>query len=72
MGLGPLVLRLKERGMKTVRLIQLARIQKENQPVSLVNIQRLKTPELSTVTMKLTAITVGREKRGTKNFTLKG
>ena len=29
-------------------------------------------PELSTVTMKLTAITVGREKRGKKSFILKG
>ena len=70
MGLGPLVLMLKEPGMKTVWLSQLAGIQKEKQPASLVNIQRSKRPELSTVTVKLTDITVG--ERGEKSFTLKG
>ena len=39
---------------------------------SLINIQRLKKPELNTVTMKLTSITVRREKRREKSFTLKG
>ena len=66
MGLDPLVLTLKGPGLKTVQLSQLARLQKEYQPASLVNIQRLKKPELSTV--KLTAIAVGQEKERREKF----
>ena len=70
MGLGPLALMLKR--LKTFRLGQLARLQKYNQPASFVNTQRLKKPELSTVTVKLPAITAGQGKRGEKSFLLKG
>ena len=69
--LGPLVLMLKGPGLKTVLLNQLLRRRKENQPASLVNIQRLIMQELGTVTTNFTAVTIG-QKKGEKSFVLKG